>query len=322
MFENIIAVLSVVCVSLLLSFIAVLIVAWLEYRNVSVLSLRRTISLHSSQGLARQGLFWVVIIAPLIHFIVFGFMSWRDYDVLLNAEGFKNFISISALPLGLLGVALPLSALVAKLHSTAQAAKQIELSEEKNKHDLFYLHRKEFVSYYDLVGETSFPGGLKTLYKMNPRVHARLFIGRPATGTPLLNEGVMDMQVSRMRVARRCLKKVLAAESSDLARKHYIVFCRNIFKLIHFFNIKDVEVTLLKEGIPLPGKYKGRTIGSSSIRAIDGYLCVENYLTSALEFSGYTKGLSRLHANKLELNGVLTDINKKRVIEDIFEDLK
>ncbi|MDF9904523.1 UNVERIFIED_ORG: hypothetical protein OKW15_002479 [Pseudomonas reinekei] len=81
--------------------------------------------LRADKGLSTQPLFWLCIFIPTSYFLAFGIVSWNGYSLSLDAAGLKTFISISAVPLGLLSLSLPLTVIAASFHSTEQTARQI-----------------------------------------------------------------------------------------------------------------------------------------------------------------------------------------------------
>ena len=275
-------------------------------------------ALNPDHGLEKQILFWFVMLTPAVYFFLFGSMAWSDgYVLSLDSEGFKKFIEISTLPVAILSLAIALTALVTYLHSTAQTARQIE----KNKHELFYLHRNQFVAYYDQVGPTKFPGGLKVSYRINPRVHSRLFTGGAKDGTPTVKEEIFLRRIADLKIARRCLIRVMKETPSPSSYILYLIFCRRVYRLIDFFTIGDLEAILDKQSgkVKTRDRRKSRILGRSTNLSVDSFRCVENYLTSAMEFSGYASGLDKLPIGRREFDEII-EINKnKRVIECFAE---
>jgi hypothetical protein len=142
---------------------------------------KSTLALNEESGLSEQGLLWVSILSPFLYFLALGVVSWNGYSVSVTSEGLKTFLSISALPLGALSLALPLSVLVSRLHATKQTAKQIKITQQKNNLDLFHSHRKELFSYFGQIGEVQYLDCLTGKFKVHPRVHKVFFTGRRIT---------------------------------------------------------------------------------------------------------------------------------------------
>lgn len=94
--------------------------------------------------LTSQTLFWLAISMPFFSFCYFGAFSWYGKPILFNADGFERFIKISTLPLGLLSLSIPLTAVINNIHRTIQTNKQIEETTKKNISDLYYSHKKFF----------------------------------------------------------------------------------------------------------------------------------------------------------------------------------
>lgn len=277
--------------------------------------LRKIIYLNPDYGLTKQLLFWEAVLVPVIYFIEFGFFSWKGYDLSLTKSGFDEFISVSKLPIALASLSIPLTALVAKLHSTSQTAKQIALTtkqikvvETKNNHDIFYSHRKEFVSFYDVVGELTWFGMYKTTYKIDPRIHARLFNGSPADGVPVLKYHYIDEMISKLRSAEKSLDSIIGGseERLDEAHNSFIDFSRDIFYLIKLFGIKDLGEHLYSDRIVMPyydvegTRHVQFSAGTTTPQAIAAYSCVRSYLLSALEFAAYSKGIAEIKRDTLD----------------------
>lgn len=106
----------------------------------------------NEKPLTSQTLFWLAIIIPFVSFGYFGYFSWHSKPFLFNAEGFERFIKISALPLGLLSLSIPFSAIVNNIHRTIQTNKQIQETGIKNNNDLYYSHRNNTINYFNNIG--------------------------------------------------------------------------------------------------------------------------------------------------------------------------
>ncbi|EPG6064454.1 hypothetical protein [Proteus mirabilis] len=105
------------------------------------LGLRKLLTM-DAKPLTSQTLFWLSIIIPIFSFLYFGLFSWRGCIFRVDADGFKKFIEISTLPLGLLSLSIPFTSVVNNIHRTIQTNKQIESSEIKNNIDIYYSHKK------------------------------------------------------------------------------------------------------------------------------------------------------------------------------------
>lgn len=94
------------------------------------------------EGLVVQPLLWLCILVPISLFFTFGYFAWKDYTIDFSASGFNTFLEISKLPLGVLALSLPCSALAIRVHATHQTALQLQVTEFKNKQDAYYAHEK------------------------------------------------------------------------------------------------------------------------------------------------------------------------------------
>ncbi|MFV7784286.1 hypothetical protein ACNPKB_10900 [Shewanella marisflavi] len=112
----------------------------------------------AKHGLASQPIFWMTIVYPIGIFFSTGIWVWYGRSLDISADGFSTFIEISKLPLGLLGLSIPLSVLTARLHGTKQTAlqiskaqRQIEETQQKNKTDLYLAHYNHFCDHISML---------------------------------------------------------------------------------------------------------------------------------------------------------------------------
>lgn len=104
------------------------------------------LTLNPEQGLHLQPLFWFSILTPFAVFLSFGVYAWEGFQLDFSYDGFENFIRLSKLPLGLLGLSLPLAVLVSRLHSTVQTATQIEIANGSAIRDQYKINKDQFSS--------------------------------------------------------------------------------------------------------------------------------------------------------------------------------
>lgn len=253
--------------------------------------------LNPEHGLGSQTLFWLVVLSPLTYFGIFGAFAWQGYDVSMTAEGFKKFIDISTLPIALLSLSIPLTALVTYLHSTAQTAKQIE----KNEHELFYLHRREFVYYFEQIGSTTIYNVFSVSFRISPRIHGQLFKGEVKEGMPLLDCGKADELVGMFKEAEQCLARVLTEPPSMGTQEAYFRFCEVMEHHINFFSIRDIKVLLDQVSFPLfftrDEECEVPSVGCRADQAAAAFECVRVYLNNLLHFSTYSKGIQDLRTD-------------------------
>lgn len=87
------------------------------------------------KSLTKQPLFWAAICWPCGISLGLGSHVWIGRAKDFSVEGYATFIEISKLPLGVLAVAIPLTAVIAAMHRSIQTAKQIESAEHKSQDD-------------------------------------------------------------------------------------------------------------------------------------------------------------------------------------------
>lgn len=101
-----------------------------------------------AKPLTQQTLFWLAIVIPIVSFIYFGLFAWCGKTPVFSAHGFERFIKISTLPLGLLSLAIPFTAVINNIHRTVQTNEQIKQAESKNKSDFYFSHRKNTIDIF------------------------------------------------------------------------------------------------------------------------------------------------------------------------------
>lgn len=101
-----------------------------------------------AKPLTQQTLFWLAIVIPIVSFIYFGLFAWWGKTPVFSAHGFERFIKISTLPLGLLSLAIPFTAVINNIHRTVQTNEQIKQAESKNKSDFYFSHRKNTIDIF------------------------------------------------------------------------------------------------------------------------------------------------------------------------------
>lgn len=297
-------------------------------KSISPSAIKRTVSLHSSEGLANQGLFWLSILVPTLLFFEFGYFVWSGMELALTLKGFQNFVSMSALPIGLLSLSIPAAALVTKLHSTAQTAKQIVIAEKKNNYDLFYMHRREFVGFYEQIGPLTFLDEFTTAYKINPRLHARVFSGSAAAGIPMLREKFINERIAEIKLARELLINVLTSDDLAKALPSYIRFSSIVESLLVNFGARDVLLQMSKQSVHFTYLVRGegrtqRTAGSTVKHAIAAFRCAKSYAVLAMEFAGYEEGVQAVRDDEVDFvdqtTGYQTINNQEvRVVEALI----
>ncbi|YCH19846.1 hypothetical protein M1D96_11845 [Pseudomonas sp. D1-3] len=148
-------------------------------------NLKEIFTLNAEKGLAEQPPLWLGLLTPFFYALITGMYTWHPFAIEISAAGFKNFISISALPIALLSLTIPIAVLVSRLHATQQTALQINTSKVKNNLDNFYSHRKNLFEYFDRVGTVHYSPTFSGAFKAHPRLHKNAFKGSsPENGTP------------------------------------------------------------------------------------------------------------------------------------------
>jgi hypothetical protein len=259
---------------------------------------RFILTLHPELGLMKQGLLWLVIFTPILYFLATGFLTWQDYDVLLNANGFQTFLQISILPLTLFSLAIPLSVLVSRLHSTEQSAKQIEIVSHKNNLDTYRSHRQELFSYFEQIGETDYLSCIKVSFKVHPRLHRNFFLGSPGDGLPEPNETAFEDIVSELSTARWAIDATLRDVNKPMTLSFYLNACSAIFRLSEKLGIPEIYSELADKGVLIPAKLEKQpelesilTVGTTTDELIAAFRIARSFYLNLCDFACVTPNI-------------------------------
>lgn len=103
----------------------------------------------NEESLHKQWLFWLAILFPLFSSLYFMLTLGFGYPPNIDIDGFNNFLNMHKFSLGILTLSPILGAFVVSAHRSIQTAKQIEVTEKKNKVDIYLSTRKYN---YELIG--------------------------------------------------------------------------------------------------------------------------------------------------------------------------
>lgn len=99
----------------------------------------------NEESLDKQPLFWFAVLSPIILFLIFGLVIWKDYIPDLSKDGLDKFAEISKFPLAVLALSPIFGVIVTNIHKTIQTSTEIRNSANDNKVNLFFKHRDWFV---------------------------------------------------------------------------------------------------------------------------------------------------------------------------------
>lgn len=294
---------------------------WKKARWVS------TFTLHPEQGLAQQGLLWFSILVPFLYGAGAGLIVWEDYRLSLTAEGLSNFIKISPLPIALFSLALPLSILISRLHATAQTANQIRLTRYKNNIDSFYSHRKELFSYFQQIGEVNFLDRISAKYNLHPRIHKTYFVGKPESGTPVINDTAFKEIQRDLDHARWTIDNVVRDYNPENTFSFYIAnACSAIYNLALKLGLTEIYIELADKSVLVPvalddGPRELLTVGTSTADLIAAYRYAHSFFDNLCDFAGYKPSeIMNQHYNYLLEGGAYKTIKTPLVIERLHSE--
>lgn len=96
----------------------------------------------NSDSLHKQWLFRLAIAFPLVSSIYFIVWLSAPYPFRFDSYGYNAFLEINKFPLGILALSPILGAFIVSAHRSIQTTKQIEVTEKKNKVDIYFSTRK------------------------------------------------------------------------------------------------------------------------------------------------------------------------------------
>lgn len=109
----------------------------------------------NDESLDKQPLFWFAVVSPVVLFLIFGVIIWKDYIPNLSGAGLDKFAEISKFPLAILALSPIFGVIVSNIHRTIQTKKQIQVTEVKNISDGFYAHNKFILEEFKSITERS-----------------------------------------------------------------------------------------------------------------------------------------------------------------------
>ncbi|KPA89377.1 hypothetical protein PF66_04229 [Pseudomonas asplenii] len=246
--------------------------------------------LDSEKGLINQGLLWLSILTPLFIAISLGMWVWPEYQVDLSLSGYKKFVEISLLSLGVVSISLPLTGLIARFHSTRQTARQIEVVSFKNNVDAFYTHRKEMLGYFSALGEVRYLDVITFSYRIHPVLHVRFFSGAPEKGFPKVKRDYFNYVENRILAASKFLNGLLRGEGGSIGLLNlYINACNDMYLASEALAIPEISNDLFLKGVQIKSKsedYDCIILGTTTLEALAAIRYLKGYYDNLCDFAG------------------------------------
>ena len=104
------------------------------------------IEINTKESIQNHLLFWLAVLVPLFFFFLLGIPVWIDLNWGLNTVFYSDFYDASKLPLGFLATAIPLSLVVIRMHSSKQAAEQLDRNVTRDSFKNFLEFRHYIIS--------------------------------------------------------------------------------------------------------------------------------------------------------------------------------
>lgn len=283
------------------------------------------LTLHVDRGLSHQGLLWLCISSPILYFIATGLIAWKGYSPSLTGEGLNTFIKISSIPLTLLSISLPLSVLVASLHSSKQTAEQIKIIRKKNNIESFYAHRRELFSYFAEIGENNYINCIHAKNKVHPRLHKNFFSGSPEEGHPVVNESSFVRVEELLSSAQLFLDIVIRNADPERVFSLYAAnLCPHIYELSRVLGLPEIYITLADKSaycstVIDEEEVRHLTLGYSTDEAVAAYRYIKDYYKNLCDFAG-RESLLVIHPEfeYLDTGGKFRTAHEYLVIESLL----
>ncbi len=258
-------------------------------------AIKQIFTFEPEKGLAEQPPLWMGLTTPLFYALIIGSYAWAPYSIDISSKGFKEFISVSTLPLAVLSLTIPIAVLVSRLHSTLQTAIQIQHTKLKNNIDIFHAHRKNLFEYFDRIGTVQYSEKFTAEFKMRPRLHTHAFRGsKPEQGTPKLDITFFKKVESHLLSIRSmCHKQIL---EDDAVRK--LAFLKNasasIWAVSYMFLLPEIYRDLYNRSSVIKEKQDEGTrnaymimVGDSTEDYVFAYRYALGFYRNLCEFSSY-----------------------------------
>lgn len=110
----------------------------------------------NSDSLHKQWLFRLAIAFPLVSSVYFIAWLGAPYPFRWDAYGYSTFLEINKFSLGILALSPILGAFVVSAHRSIQTTKQIEVTERKNKVDIYFSERKFIIEQLGKIKSTNY----------------------------------------------------------------------------------------------------------------------------------------------------------------------
>lgn len=153
----------------------------------------------AKQQLRQTSEFKASLLFPICSYLALSGLIWLNDGQLwawqLDSEGFRNYLELYRLPLGVLAMAVPLVAVVSSNHRSTQAAANLQAQQRQNAFSNYYSHLQEFTAFY-----LSSPQIENAILRLKPEyepfdprhIHSMLF--------PYLRDGITDPDPNQLQV--------------------------------------------------------------------------------------------------------------------------
>ncbi|MCG9950767.1 hypothetical protein MIB43_012625 [Providencia rettgeri] len=250
-----------------------------SFFSYQIPALKRLISLND-ENLAKQPIFWVGTILPLI------VASWVEYQIiLLNPEllslgSVSNLFTKSAPALYISALTPTLGVIISNIHRTIQTKKQIQVTEMKNISDSFYAHNKFILEEFKAITEKS------NEYNIELSIISPNMLYKKIYEKSTLSDGA-DNKV--------CTSFLTELENNFISLNNEVVKSTKDIKELYV----DSDTSFANIQIPLSGFI-------FSFKKITNYLCINNK-NNYLDYYLFT----RPSEIKIKIEGELNDLTSK-----------
>ena len=213
----------------------------------------------NEESLDKQPLFWFAVLSPIVLFLIFGVIIWKDYIPDLSKAGLENFAKISTFPLAVLTLSPILGVIVSNIHKSIQTEKQIEQSEIKGRIDSFIAHYKFIMDRIDEIQESNIGDAEKKeennlFHKSNPIIVYKSAFPKSTLKNGYNGEPVSQSYIKKINTRIEALTKIGLISLDEIIKlkekKNENSRMKNIEKII-FTKERKKEFIHLMVGIGL-----------------------------------------------------------------------
>lgn len=212
-----------------------------------------------------------------------------------SAKGFNNFLSLFRFPLGMLGMIIPIVALLAANHRSEQTKEQIRVTGLQNNFSNYYKHMEEFCKYFESRNK---PG----IHSLNTRyIHGKIYPKLQQTGDFSICNELLRLIESVSQIPTRIHEKYphdLNEEIDDKDKYKYIELITSLTSYL------DPDVEKYKRKLNLENESKSYLIQSGELM-----IQIVDILRALVQACQFTFGFEAKYDKLMDIDFSLEDFS-------------